>query len=625
MSFLVRANIGAEHAFRNRIATDGNAKLLVDASNMKAIIVGGAPYGIVLACRIKEIDSNSTVVVIERGPSICMSMLPAKDMENGDADPGFADESYLQDLGIELRTFSEIRTIETEKRQVFIHDIEAKYSYTESYDALILSSNIAANDENFAWHENPGVLKCTTHDDISALVSKMQEQSPSKVIIVGGSLLCLRMAEALSKAHAVKDQVEILCSDSKVYGKLDQGKRTCLSLFWTIVLTWTFVDMAEMLHNQMRKAGVGVKLQETVCEIRGDIGSVEILSESGLVHCADFVILSVEYYSETELAQKAGVRIGHYGVMVSDRMESTQRSVWAMGRSAEQPDDVALSPREITYLRQAHIIADDIFHHENTIATSCMTESFQILGESIAVTGLNEEEAKLRNIAYQKVYITDSACAFSDISCYSLKVLFKEDGTIIGAQCIGNGDIAGLVDSFTVAIQGGQTVFDLESSELCEPDYHPINKVGSIASDSINKYCPLISWEKVLNLDCAERLRSSQTMDCILIDVREPDCYNQFHVPGSINLPLSSLDASLHHLEEESLMFVYCEDTALSCQATWILKKRKYNCFSVSGGLFSYHLLKESLPQKDLIFFGCECNCKGNTLKEGEIMLEKSL
>ena len=255
-----------------------------------------------------------------------------------------------------------------------------------------------------------------------------------------------------------------------------------------------------------------------------------------------------------------------------------------------------------------------------------MTESFQILGEAVAVTGFDEEEAKQKGIAYQKVYMTDSSCKFPDITSYSLKVLFKEgDGTVIGAQCVGIGNVAGLLDTFTLAIQGHQTVFDLESSELCEAGEHPINSIGAMGSDSLRMDCPLISWEKVLNLDCAEKARSKVIADCILIDVREQEGYNQFHVPGSINVPVSSLDTSLDHIKQKSLVYVYCEDSERSCEATWTLRSRNFNSFSVSGGLFSYHLLKDSLPHKDLIFFGCECNCKGNSMKEGEITLEKSL
>ena len=114
-----------------------------------------------------------------------------------------------------------------------------------------------------------------------------------------------------------------------------------------------FADMAEILHNRLRQKGIGITLKETMCEIREDMEQVGIVSDTGVIHRADFVIVCIEYHPETELARKAGIRIGQSGaVMVNDRMESTQRGVWAMGRSAENSVDICTTPHELAYLRQ---------------------------------------------------------------------------------------------------------------------------------------------------------------------------------------------------------------------------------------------------------------------------------
>ena len=91
-----------------------------------------------------------------------------------------------------------------------------------------------------------------------------------------------------------------------------------------------------------------------------------------------------------------------------------------------------------------------------------------------------------------------------------------------------------------------------------------------------------------------ERFRA--TAGAMLLDVREADEYADGHIPGSINLPLSSLDtAEITVPEKDRPLFVYCLSGARSAQAVARLQKMGYKNVENIGGIRGYQGEKEGL------------------------------
>lgn len=82
----------------------------------------------------------------------------------------------------------------------------------------------------------------------------------------------------------------------------------------------------------------------------------------------------------------------------------------------------------------------------------------------------------------------------------------------------------------------------------------------------------------------------------VLLDVREPDEYADGHIPGSRNLPLSSLDtAEILVPDRDTPLFVYCLSGARSAQAVLRLKAQGYRRVENIGGIRGYRGEKESI------------------------------
>ena len=90
--------------------------------------------------------------------------------------------------------------------------------------------------------------------------------------------------------------------------------------------------------------------------------------------------------------------------------------------------------------------------------------------------------------------------------------------------------------------------------------------------------------------------RFRDTEGAVLLDVREPDEFANGHIPGSVNIPLSSLDTVEITLpRKKDPLFVYCLSGARSAQAVSRLQKLGYRDVQNIGGIRSYRGKKEVL------------------------------
>lgn len=72
-------------------------------------------------------------------------------------------------------------------------------------------------------------------------------------------------------------------------------------------------------------------------------------------------------------------------------------------------------------------------------------------------------------------------------------------------------------------------------------------------------------------------------IDVPLIDVREPSEFAAGHVPGAVNLPMSSLGERLHELPAEPFD-VICQVGGRSARVVEALEARGYDATNVEGG-----------------------------------------
>lgn len=71
--------------------------------------------------------------------------------------------------------------------------------------------------------------------------------------------------------------------------------------------------------------------------------------------------------------------------------------------------------------------------------------------------------------------------------------------------------------------------------------------------------------------------------DVVIVDVREADEYASGHVPGAVNLPMSTLGGRLNELPDGDFV-VICQIGGRSARVVEALESRGYDVTNVDGG-----------------------------------------
>jgi rhodanese-related sulfurtransferase len=73
-----------------------------------------------------------------------------------------------------------------------------------------------------------------------------------------------------------------------------------------------------------------------------------------------------------------------------------------------------------------------------------------------------------------------------------------------------------------------------------------------------------------------------------LIDVRRPDEYEEFHVPGAVLIPLDELVERVDEVPPVDRVYVICRTGARSAKAVELLNRNGYDTVNVAGGSLAW-------------------------------------
>ena len=71
----------------------------------------------------------------------------------------------------------------------------------------------------------------------------------------------------------------------------------------------------------------------------------------------------------------------------------------------------------------------------------------------------------------------------------------------------------------------------------------------------------------------------------MVIDVREPDFYQEQHYPRARNLPYENIDIWIRRLPRNRVLILYCNYGSTSLMAARCLSNEGYEVYTVIGGM----------------------------------------
>jgi NADPH-dependent 2,4-dienoyl-CoA reductase/sulfur reductase-like enzyme/rhodanese-related sulfurtransferase len=543
----------------------------------RVVIVGGVAGGATCAARLRRLDEEAEIVVLERGPYVSFANcgLPyyvgnviQEESKLLLAWPALFRERF----NIEVRTRNEVRAIDRETSTVSVRDLETGREYSESYDALVLSPGATPIRPSWPGIDLPGIFTLRTVPDSRDIRHWIDEKKPRRAVVVGGGFIGLEMAENLAHRGIAVTIVELA---NQVMPPLDP-------------------EMAEYAKQRLESRGVTLALADAVAEFgQGGNGCLMVHAKSGKAYEAELVVLAIGVRPETVLARDAGLEIGERGgIRVDSQMRTNDPRIWAVGDAVEVMNRVTgqweLIPLAGPANRQGRVAADTICGrdaHFDGVQATAVCGFFDL---TVALTGATEKALRRAGIDdYRTVYLHPGHHVgyYPGAQTIHLKLLFrKSDGLVLGAQAVGEEGVARRIDVIATAIQMKATVFDLEEAELCyAPQYgaakDPVNMAGMIAANVVRGDAQIAPWNE---LDSTE---------AFLLDVRQPHEFDAGSIPGSINIPLGQLRSRLVELPTDREIWVNCGVGQRAYYACRILSQHGLQARNLSGGYSTFRVL----------------------------------
>ena len=545
-------------------------------SRNRIVIIGGVAGGASCAARCRRLDESAKIAVIDRGPYVSFANcgLPyyVGDVIKDESKLLVANAALFQErFNIEVRTKNEALAIHRATQEIEVKEISTRRIYRERYDALVLAPGAAAVRPPLPGVDSPGIFVLRTIPDSRKIRAWISEKNAQSAVIVGAGFIGLEMAENLVHRGLSVTVLEML---RQVMPPLD-------------------AEMARPVQEHLEKHGVNLALGDAVGGFQSRNGQILVSTKSGAQHAGDLVILAIGVRPETDLAKSAGLGLGDRGgIRVDEQMRTTDPHIWAVGDAVEVKDMVTgewvVIPLAGPANRQGRVAADAICGRDSRFRGVQGTAICGVFGLQVASTGATEKNLRRAGVSdYEKIYLHPGhhVSYFPGAKPINIKLIFrKSDGSILGAQAVGEADVDKRIDVIATAIQLGGTVFDLEEAELCyAPQFgaakDPVNYAGMIAANHLRGELPLADW------------RQLKPESVLLVDVRDPEEFEAGHVPGAINLPLNQMRRRLRDLPRDREVWLYCGVGQRAYYATRVLMQNGFRVKNLAGGFRTYKLI----------------------------------
>lgn len=534
---------------------------------MKTVIIGGVAGGASAAARLRRLQEQGDIIIIERGEYVSFANCGLPYYIGGAITQREAltlqtPESFKARFNIDVRVKHEAIAIDPASKEITIQNIDTSETYTESYDNLILSPGAEPIRPNINGMDSGIVFTLRNIPDTLKIKAYIKSEKPKHAVVVGGGYIGVEMAENLKEAGLKVSIVELA---DHLIAPLD-------------------LDMAADVHHYITKNGIQLYLNNGVKEISGST----VVLQNGTIH-TDMVIMSVGVRPETSLAQGCGISLNRRGSIVVDRqMKTNIPGIYAVGDAVEVQDFVANTPAFIPLAgpanKQGRIAADNIAGFPSEYTGTQGSAVLKLFDMTVATTGLNEKSAQAAGIDYDKTYIYSAphATYYPGGTSMSVKALWnKKTLKLIGAQVVGFDGVDKRVDVLATAIRFGAKITDLTQLELCyAPPFgsakDPINMLGFVAENIVTGKIKQFFWHDVETLP--------QDGSVTLLDVRTVTETACGKIDGFIHIPLDSLREHIHEIPKGKPVYVHCHSGLRSYIACRILTGHGYECYNLAGG-----------------------------------------
>lgn len=546
----------------------------------KVIIIGGVAGGATAAARLRRVDESAEIIMLEKGEHVSFANcgLPyyiGGAIEEREALLVQTPEVMEMRFNIQVRIFSEVIKIDRENKTLTVKNLQTNEEYIESYDKLVLSPGSVPLRPPIPGIDSPNIFTLWNIPDVDKIKNFITDNLVTNAVIIGGGFIGVEMAENF---HDLGLNITIVEMLDQLMAPID-------------------FEMAQIVHQHMKNKNINLQLGDGVKSFSDKNGKTITTLQSGKEIEADIVMLSIGVRPQSNLAKEAGLEIGPRGhIIVDDHMKTSDENIYAIGDAIEVVDFVNGKKTAIPLAgpanKQGRIAANNILGDGKERYTGTQgTSAAKVFDLTVAATGHNEKILKRNGLEYKKDYQKMILHPKQHVAYYpgavpmTIKVLFANDGKILGAQIVGYDGVDKRIDVIATAMRFGGTISDLKDLELAyAPPYNsakdPTNFVGFIGENIITGFTKFINYDEINDLDKDKS---------IILDIRDPLEREMGYIKGSINIPLEQLRSRMDELDKSKKIIAYCSIGERAHIATRILNQNGFdNVYNLSGGFNTY-------------------------------------
>lgn len=538
-------------------------------NSQRIVIIGGVAGGASAAARLRRLDENAEIILLERGPDVSFANcgLPyyiGDEITDRAKLSVQTPESLRQQLAIEVRAQTEAMAIDREQKTLEIRPTGGGASEQLAYDKLILSPGASPLRPPLKGIDLDGIHTLRNLQDMDRI--KAAADTAQSVLVVGAGFIGLEMAEQL----------------------IGMGKRVHLVELVEQVLPQLDAEMTRAVEQELLDHGVDLILGDGIEGFEPAEGQkLKAELKSGRSLTADQVILSIGVRPESGLAKSAGLELGERGhIKANQHMQTSDPDIYAVGDACESVDPIlggtAAIPLGGPANRQGRSAADHIILGDRArpYPGSIGTAIVRVFDVAAGVVGHSEKRLQQLGVDYEKTIVTDfnHAGYFPGATHLSVKILWdKASGRLLGGQVNGIEGVDKRLDVLATAIKGKLTVEDLEHLELAyAPPFgsakDPVNVAGFSANNIRSGfYSPV--YELPGEADAVQ-----------LLDVRPAEMASVKPIPGALNIPFPQLRDRIGELDKNKPVVATCALGKMSYFASRVLSQNGFEVQTHIGG-----------------------------------------
>lgn len=554
----------------------------MEHSKQRIVIIGGVAAGMKTACRLRRLNPEMQITVIDRSRNISYGACPLPYYIEGLYDDisevrktptgVLRDENFFAKVkGFETLTRTEAREIKRDAKKVCLRNLDSGEEYELDYDKLVMATGNEPTMPPFPGIDLSGVLPLKTMEDAQE-IDRLAETGKNAVII-GAGLIGLEVAEALTERGLHVTIIEMK----------DQAMATALDF-----------SIAAMVHHELARHKVDLRLSETLQRIEGKEHVTQVVTSSG-TYPADLVLIAVGVRPAIQLAKDAGLKLGETGAIeVNAYMQSSDPDIYAAGDCAECTDlltnQKVYVPLGSTANKHGRVVANNIAGREEQFPGILGSLAVKVFDLNVARTGMSSRDAQLVGLKPESIVVSapDFAHLYPGNKPIVIKLIAERSSRkLLGAQAAGPGIVDKRIDVVATAVSLGATVDQLAQLDLCyaPPFSNAMDALHQAANAMRNKLDGL--GESLSAIAVKEMLDNND--EFIFLDVRSPAEQDEVRIKGSTLVPLGALRQKLTELPLDTLIVPFCKMSLRGYEAQRILQQAGFrNVRFMEGGILGW-------------------------------------